>query len=189
VSIAHWYRFWPERCPTVEMLTQQMPFWTSPKFDNPNPEGMNKHLLDVAVCTSKPAVAGLRARQVPIVGNVSDVVAQHFNMRRGIRSSSWWQGISIILSVKDLECHRSYSYRALLMLRQLIPRSLATPNHETTTCNVRTKETLASLTRHKPREPRPGRDIPEALRDVCLASPYPRTYNILHADFVRTESI
>jgi hypothetical protein len=49
-----------------------------------NPEGTNEHLLDVAVCTSKPAGAELQARQVPKIGNFSDVVAQHFNMRHGM---------------------------------------------------------------------------------------------------------
>jgi hypothetical protein len=68
------------------MLTQQMPIWTSPKFDNPNPEGTNEHLQDVAVCTSKPAGAGaeMQARQVPTIGNVSDVVTQYFNMRHDV---------------------------------------------------------------------------------------------------------
>jgi hypothetical protein len=48
--------------PALEMLTQEMPFWTSPKFDNPNPEDTNEHPLDMAVCTSNPAVAELQVR-------------------------------------------------------------------------------------------------------------------------------
>jgi hypothetical protein len=82
------------------MLTQEMPFWTLPKFDNPNPVDTNEHLLDMAVCTSKPAVAELQARQVPTIGNVSDVVAQHFNMRYDISKSVSVAGKSIVLLSK-----------------------------------------------------------------------------------------
>jgi hypothetical protein len=65
--------------PSLAMLTQQMPFWTSRKLGNPNPEGTNECILGVAICTFKQAGAELQARQVPTVG--SNVVAQHFNMR------------------------------------------------------------------------------------------------------------
>jgi hypothetical protein len=39
--------------PTLEMLTQQMPVWTSPKFSNPNPESTNWYVVGVGICTSK----------------------------------------------------------------------------------------------------------------------------------------
>jgi hypothetical protein len=30
-----------------------MPFWTSPKFSNPNPESTNWYVVGVGICTSK----------------------------------------------------------------------------------------------------------------------------------------
>jgi hypothetical protein len=60
--------------PASEILSQQMQFWTSAKSSNPNPEDTNGYNLGVAICTSKPARAESRERQVPTVR--SDVVAQ-----------------------------------------------------------------------------------------------------------------
>jgi hypothetical protein len=68
-----------KRLPALEMLTQQMPFWTSRKAGNTNPEGANQYIPYVAIYISKPARAKLQARQVPTVG--SNLVVQHFNMR------------------------------------------------------------------------------------------------------------
>ena len=50
--------------PALEVLTQQKPLWTSPKSDNPNPEGTNQYndILDVAIYTSKAARARLQAK-------------------------------------------------------------------------------------------------------------------------------
>jgi hypothetical protein len=39
--------------PALEMLTQQMPFWTSRKFSNPNRESTNWCVVGVGIYTSK----------------------------------------------------------------------------------------------------------------------------------------